>query len=71
MATYSKGANGAFSGKVGSVIGSNWRNVDRSLSWNGWRMQMLSVRLVWTAERRSEKFLPCRIYPNSFLSGLH
>jgi len=28
MATYSKGANGAFSGKVGSVIGSNWRNVD-------------------------------------------
>ncbi|SDG34920.1 hypothetical protein SAMN05421827_105240 [Pedobacter terrae] len=28
MATYSKGANGAFSGKVGSVIGSNWRSVD-------------------------------------------
>jgi hypothetical protein len=28
MATYSKGANGAFSGKVGSIIGSNWRGVD-------------------------------------------
>ncbi|MBE5320021.1 hypothetical protein IM793_12685 [Pedobacter sp. MR2016-19] len=28
MATYSKGANGAFSGKVGSVIGSNWRSID-------------------------------------------
>jgi Family of unknown function (DUF6266) len=28
MATYSKGANGAFSGKVGSVIGSSWRSVD-------------------------------------------
>jgi hypothetical protein len=26
MAMYSKGANGAFSGKVGSVIGSNWRS---------------------------------------------
>ncbi|QNN41500.1 DUF6266 family protein [Pedobacter roseus] len=28
MATYSKGANGAFSGKVGSIVGSNWRGVD-------------------------------------------
>lgn len=28
MATYSKGANGTFSGKVGSVIGSNWRSID-------------------------------------------
>lgn len=28
MGTYSKGANGAFSGKVGSVVGSNWRNID-------------------------------------------
>ena len=28
MATYSKGANGAFSGKVGSIIGSSWRGVD-------------------------------------------
>ena len=28
MGTYSTGANGAFSGKVGSVIGSNWRSVD-------------------------------------------
>ena len=28
MGRYSTGANGAFSGKVGSVIGSNWRNVD-------------------------------------------
>jgi hypothetical protein len=25
MATYSKGANGAVSGKVGRIIGSNWR----------------------------------------------
>ncbi|MGQ7856375.1 DUF6266 family protein [Pedobacter sp. WC2501] len=24
----SKGANGTFSGKVGSVIGSNWRSID-------------------------------------------
>ncbi|MBO9675417.1 MAG: hypothetical protein J7577_18355 [Sphingobacteriaceae bacterium] len=28
MGRYSKGVNGAFSGKVGSVIGSNWRSVD-------------------------------------------
>ncbi|WP_157258045.1 DUF6266 family protein [Pedobacter ginsenosidimutans] len=28
MATYSKGANGAFPGKVGSIIGSNWRSID-------------------------------------------
>jgi len=28
MATYSHGANGAFSGKVGSVIGSSWRSID-------------------------------------------
>lgn len=28
MATYSKGANGTFSGKVGSVVGSSWRSVD-------------------------------------------
>jgi len=28
MATYSKGTNGAFSGKVGRVIGSNWRSTD-------------------------------------------
>jgi len=28
MATYSKGANGAFSGKLGRVIGSNWRSTD-------------------------------------------
>lgn len=28
MATYSKGANGAFSEKVGRVIGSNWRSTD-------------------------------------------
>jgi hypothetical protein len=28
MATYKQGANGAFSGKVGSVVGSNWRSVD-------------------------------------------
>ncbi|MGN8059734.1 hypothetical protein ACTJKN_25885 [Pedobacter sp. 22163] len=28
MATYSKGANGAFSGIAGRVIGSNWRSVD-------------------------------------------
>ncbi|MDQ0968655.1 hypothetical protein QFZ20_004058 [Flavobacterium sp. W4I14] len=27
METYSKGVNGAFSGKVGSVIGSNWRSI--------------------------------------------
>ncbi|GAA4204912.1 hypothetical protein GCM10022289_23610 [Pedobacter jeongneungensis] len=28
MATYSKGANGAFSGKIGSIVGSNWRGVN-------------------------------------------
>jgi hypothetical protein len=28
MGTYSKGANGTFSGKVGSIVGSNWRNVN-------------------------------------------
>jgi hypothetical protein len=28
MAMYSKGANGAFSGKVGSIIGSNWPSID-------------------------------------------
>jgi len=28
MATYSKGANSAFSGIAGRVIGSNWRSVD-------------------------------------------
>lgn len=28
MATYSNGANGAFSGKLGSIIGSSWRGVD-------------------------------------------
>lgn len=28
MATFLKGINGAYSGKVGSVVGSNWRNVD-------------------------------------------
>ena len=28
MATYSNGANGAFSGKVGSVVGSRWRSID-------------------------------------------
>jgi len=27
MATYSTGANGAFSGKLGSMIGSNWRSI--------------------------------------------
>ncbi|HWV72963.1 MAG TPA: DUF6266 family protein [Pseudosphingobacterium sp.] len=27
MATYSQGANGAFSGKAGSVVGSNWRSI--------------------------------------------
>ncbi len=27
MATYAQGANGAFSGKAGSVIGSNWRSI--------------------------------------------
>lgn len=27
MATYEQGANGAFSGKAGSVIGSNWRSI--------------------------------------------
>lgn len=34
MARFLKGINGAYSGKVGSVIGSNWRGVDyvRSLS---------------------------------------
>lgn len=34
MARFLKGINGAYSGKVGSVIGSSWRNVDyvRSLS---------------------------------------
>ena len=28
MGAYSKGANGTFSGKVGSVIGSSWRSID-------------------------------------------
>ena len=28
MAMYSKGTNGAFSGKAGSIVGSNWRGVD-------------------------------------------
>ncbi|RLJ73695.1 DUF6266 family protein [Pedobacter alluvionis] len=28
MAVYSKGTNGAFSGKAGSIVGSNWRGVD-------------------------------------------
>lgn len=28
MGRYSIGVNGAFSGKIGSAIGSNWRNVD-------------------------------------------
>lgn len=28
MGSYSKGANGTFSGKVGSVIGSSWRSID-------------------------------------------
>lgn len=28
MAQFNQGANGAFSGKVGSVIGSNWRDID-------------------------------------------
>jgi len=28
MAKYGKGANGAFSGKVGSVVGSSWRSID-------------------------------------------
>lgn len=28
MGKYSIGVNGAFSGKIGSAIGSNWRNVD-------------------------------------------
>ncbi|WP_229707698.1 DUF6266 family protein, partial [Sphingobacterium alkalisoli] len=34
MARFLKGINGAYSGKVGNVIGSSWRNVDyvRSLS---------------------------------------
>lgn len=34
MVRFLKGITGAYSGKVGSVIGSNWRNVDyvRSLS---------------------------------------
>ncbi|RQP15263.1 MAG: hypothetical protein EAS52_15690 [Parapedobacter sp.] len=27
MATYQQGANGAFSGKAGSVVGSNWRSI--------------------------------------------
>ena len=30
MARYSTGANGTFPGKVGRVIGSNWRSVDYS-----------------------------------------
>lgn len=28
MGLYVKGANGAFSGKVGSVVGANWRSID-------------------------------------------
>lgn len=28
MAQFNQGVNGAFSGKVGSVIGSNWRDID-------------------------------------------
>ena len=28
MGSYSKGANGTFSGKVGSVVGSSWRSID-------------------------------------------
>lgn len=28
MGTYKQGANGAFSGKAGSVIGSNWKRID-------------------------------------------
>jgi len=28
MGSYSKGANGIFSGKVGSIIGSSWRSID-------------------------------------------
>jgi hypothetical protein len=28
MVTYSKSANGTFSGKVGSIIGSNWPSID-------------------------------------------
>lgn len=28
MGTYRKGANGAFSGKVGSVVGSHWKGID-------------------------------------------
>ncbi len=28
MGSYSKGANGTFSGKVGSVVGTSWRSID-------------------------------------------
>ncbi|WP_317130002.1 hypothetical protein [Pedobacter psychrodurus] len=56
MATYSKGANGTFSGKVGRVIGSNWRSIDYLKAMAMTKKRSLFTNRFWRRVYKNQPF---------------